>query len=102
MMNRICFDAVTRKKSRLEALAQSRERTLGSETDSDDEQFVSKKSKAKMSRKMTRSLPGKTCSLSTAAGAGTAPSTNGHGLGLDKKKAAMVTAHDANSNNAGN
>ena len=32
MMNRICYDAVTRKKSRLEALAASRERNLGSGT----------------------------------------------------------------------
>ena len=54
MMNRICFDAVTRKKSRLEALAQSRERTLGSDSDTDDEAEVVKKGKAKIPRKMTR------------------------------------------------
>jgi len=37
-MNRMCFDPVNRKKKdRLEALALSRERELGSETDSDEE-----------------------------------------------------------------
>ena len=38
MMNRICYDAaMSRKKTRLEALAASRERDLGSETDSEEE-----------------------------------------------------------------
>ena len=38
VMNRICYDAMSRKKTRLEALAASRERDLGSDSDSDQEE----------------------------------------------------------------
>jgi len=55
MMNRICYDAVTRKKSRLEALAASRERNLGSDSDSEENETITKGKK--ISRKMSRSLP---------------------------------------------
>ena len=42
-MNRMCFDPVSRKKKdRLDALALSRERELGSETDSEEEENLSK------------------------------------------------------------
>ena len=95
-MNRICYDAVTRKKSRLEALAQSRERTLGSDSDTDDDGGeVVKKGKSKISRKMTRSLPGKT--YSTGASLSTTVATTNGGGGVKKLSTAADNPCDVAS-----
>jgi hypothetical protein len=64
MMNRICSvetsNSLSKKKSRLEALAASRDRELGPDTDSGEEMEESAKGiKSKAARKLSRSLPSK-------------------------------------------